>query len=78
MMADPQVAHNGTFIEYDHPTEGRLRTPGFPIRFSKTESRLFRGAPEVGEHTREILSAAGYADADIDDLVSKGVVNAAG
>jgi crotonobetainyl-CoA:carnitine CoA-transferase CaiB-like acyl-CoA transferase len=78
MMADPQVAHNGSFIEYDHPTEGRLRTPGFPIRFSKTESRLFRGAPEVGEHTREILSAAGYADADIDDLVSKGVVNAAG
>ena len=28
--------HNGTFVEYEHPTEGRVKTPGFPYRFSRT------------------------------------------
>ena len=27
---DPQVAHNGSFVTYDHPTEGTVTTPGFP------------------------------------------------
>ena len=45
LVADPQVAHNGTFVEYDHPTEGRVKTPGVPIRFSKTPSTVARGAP---------------------------------
>ena len=74
VVADPQVAHNGTFVEYDHPTEGRLRTPGFPIRFSKTAAAVVRGAPAVGEHSREILKSAGYSDSQVDDLVAKGVV----
>jgi crotonobetainyl-CoA:carnitine CoA-transferase CaiB-like acyl-CoA transferase len=78
MMKDPQVVHNGTFVEYDHPAEGRLKTPGFPIRFASTPSRVERGAPEVGEHSREILSAAGYDPARIEELVRKGVVNAGG
>lgn len=78
MMKDPQVVHNGTFIEYEHPTEGQLKTPGFPIRFGRTPARLERGAPGIGEHSREILSAAGYEEARIDDLIRKGVVNAAG
>ena len=77
MMRDPQVIHNGTFVEYDHSTEGRLKTPGFPIRFARTPARVERGAPSVGEHSRDILSAAGYDTARIDELVRKGVVNAA-
>ena len=77
MMRDPQVIHNGTFVEYEHSTEGRLKTPGFPIRFAKTPARVERGAPSVGEHSREILSDAGYDAARIDELVRKGIVNAA-
>ncbi|MFC5860639.1 CoA transferase [Agromyces flavus] len=48
---DAQIAHNGTFVEYDHPTEGRVKTPGFPYRFSRTPARIDRGAPLAGEHT---------------------------
>src|SRR3546814_20861193 len=29
LVEDPQVRHNGSFIEYDHPSEGRVKTPGF-------------------------------------------------
>ena len=64
-------------MEYDHPTEGRVRTPGFPIRFSRTPSRVERGAPLAGEHTREILAEAGYDPAAVDRLVAAGVVGEA-
>ncbi|WP_134682138.1 CaiB/BaiF CoA transferase family protein [Paracoccus ravus] len=74
LVADPQIAHNGTFIEYDHPTEGRVKTPGFPIRFSKSPSELRRGAPLTGQHTAEVLAAAGYDAARIEALITQGAV----
>ncbi len=74
LVNDPQIKHNGTFIEYDHPTEGRLKVPGFPIRFSRTPCGVERGAPLVGEHSRQIMKEAGLADDAIDALIESGVV----
>ncbi|MDP1729770.1 MAG: CoA transferase [Devosia sp.] len=74
LVADPQIAHNGTFVEYDHPTEGHVKTPGFPIRFSRTPSRVERGAPLAGQHTREVLREAGYDETRIEALLSAGAV----
>lgn len=76
LVDDPQIQHNGSFVEYDHPTEGRVKTPGFPIRFSKTPSTVERGAPLAGEHSREILKEAGYDEARIDRLLAQGVIAA--
>lgn len=74
LVEDEQIKHNGTFVDYDHPTEGRVKTPGFPIKFSKTPSTVERGAPVTGQHTQEILKEAGYDDAAIASLVADGVV----
>lgn len=74
LVKDEQILHNGTFVEYDHPTEGHVKTPGFPIRFSKTPSRVDRGAPVTGQHTREILAEAGFAADRIEQLLATGVV----
>ena len=74
LLADPQIAHNGTFVEYDHLTEGRIKTPGFPYKFSKTPAEVRRGAPLAGQHSREILRTAGYDDARIDALIAAGAV----
>ena len=74
LVSDPQVAHNGTFVTYDHPTEGRVTTPGFPIKFSKTPSQVDRGAPLAGEHSRQVLAEAGYDDAAIARLLASGAV----
>ncbi|OZI53395.1 CaiB/BaiF CoA transferase family protein [Bordetella genomosp. 4] len=63
LVADPQIAHNGTFVEYEHPTEGHVKTPGFPIRFTKTPARVERGAPLTGQHSAQILREYGF-DAD--------------
>ena len=74
LVEDEQVKHNGTFVEYDHPSEGHVKTPGFAIKFSKTPSTVDRGAPLAGEHTREVLSEAGYSASEIERLLSAGAV----
>lgn len=76
LVDDAQIKHNGTFVEYDHPTEGHVKTPGFPIKFSKTPSRVDRGAPLAGEHTRDVLREAGYDEAAIEALLASGAVSA--
>lgn len=75
LVADPQIAHNGTFVEYDHPTEGPVKTPGFAIKFSKTPSKVWRGAPRVGEHTDEILAETGFSVSEIKILSDAGAVH---
>lgn len=74
LVADPQIAHNGTFVEYDHPTEGHVKTPGFPIRFSRTPSEVRCGAPLTGQHSAEILREAGLGDAEIATLAEAGAI----
>jgi crotonobetainyl-CoA:carnitine CoA-transferase CaiB-like acyl-CoA transferase len=76
LVDDPQIAHNGTFIEYDHPTEGHIKTPGFPYRFSATPPRVDRGAPLVGEHSREVLTELGLSPERISELIESGAVAA--
>ena len=76
VISDPQVQHNGSLISYDHPTEGRVTTPGFPYKFSATPPGVRRGAPLTGEHTREILAELGWDDRAADGLAERGVVAA--
>jgi crotonobetainyl-CoA:carnitine CoA-transferase CaiB-like acyl-CoA transferase len=76
LVDDEQIRHNGTFIEYEHPTEGLVKTPGFPYRLSETPPRIDRGAPLAGEHTREILEELGLEAARVDELLRGGVVAA--
>ncbi|MFE0413957.1 CaiB/BaiF CoA transferase family protein [Streptomyces tendae] len=74
LVQDPQIRHNGTFVTYDHPTEGRVTVPGFPYKFSATPPRVDRGAPLIGEHTREVLTEAGLAEREIEELFATGAV----
>lgn len=74
LVQDPQIRHNGTFVTYDHPTEGRVTTPGFPYKFSATPPRVDRGAPLTGEHTREILAEVGLDEREIEELFASGAV----
>jgi crotonobetainyl-CoA:carnitine CoA-transferase CaiB-like acyl-CoA transferase len=46
-------------------------------RFEATPNEMRLGAPRLGEHTREVLREAGYADEAIEALLREGVVTAA-
>ncbi|MGW5385327.1 CaiB/BaiF CoA transferase family protein [Nocardia sp. NPDC003963] len=75
LQADPQVRHNRSFVEYDHPTEGTVVTPGFAFRLSKQTQEVYRPAPLNGEHTDEVLGELGLSPDRIDELESAGTVH---
>lgn len=71
MNEAPDHPHNqarGTFVRQD----GVLQPAPAP-RFDRTPSALPAKAPSTGEHTVELLAAAGYSLAEIDTLVNAGV-----
>jgi crotonobetainyl-CoA:carnitine CoA-transferase CaiB-like acyl-CoA transferase len=74
VLSDPQVAHNGSFVTYRHPTEGEVTTPGFAFRMSATPPAVDRPAPAAGEHTAEVLASLGLSAAEIQRLSDDGVV----
>jgi crotonobetainyl-CoA:carnitine CoA-transferase CaiB-like acyl-CoA transferase len=70
LVNDPQILHNETFVEYQHPTEGFVKTPGFPYKFSQTPAEVLRGAPQVGEDTIEVLAALDFSVTEIESLLN--------
>ncbi|MGH9346139.1 MAG: CaiB/BaiF CoA transferase family protein [Vicinamibacterales bacterium] len=74
VMRDPQVLARRMVLETDHPTLGRLRTLGSPLKMSATPPEPGRRAPLLGEHTQEVLGQAGYSDAEIEGLRGLGAI----
>jgi crotonobetainyl-CoA:carnitine CoA-transferase CaiB-like acyl-CoA transferase len=57
-----------------HPVEGRIKALATPVKLDETPAAVRRPAPLLGEHTDEILHAAGYGDTEIDDFRTRGVL----
>ena len=55
LLSDPHLASIDFFHEEDHPSEGRIRTIGIPVRFSRTPGSIRSPAPRMDEHRAEIL-----------------------
>lgn len=63
---DPQMIANEYVVDYDHPTWGKTKIVGVPVRLSKTPGNPKAPAPEFGEHTEMILTELlGYSWEDV-------------
>jgi crotonobetainyl-CoA:carnitine CoA-transferase CaiB-like acyl-CoA transferase len=76
VVADPQVAARGMIIEQDHPLLGKIRLPDLPFRFSDCDTSPRSVAPLLGQHNRDIAARLGYSSAQIDTMVTDGVLYA--
>ena len=67
LAEDEQLRANDYIIEFDDPRLGRLRLPGLAVQLSESPGQI-RPAPELGQHTEEVLESLGYSWEEIGRL----------
>ncbi|MEY3055495.1 MAG: hypothetical protein RLZZ614_16 [Bacteroidota bacterium] len=72
---DPQVIHNNTFVNIQHPKAGNLKVTNIPFTMSETPGAITRPSPMIGEHGPEILKELGYDEAAIETLLSEKIIS---
>ena len=78
MHADPQAIAREMIVSTRHPVAGDVKTIGLPVKFSETPGGVTRPAPVKGEHTREVLTQAGFSDDEIDKMLASGAAVSSG
>jgi formyl-CoA transferase len=74
IAADPHFAARG-MIEQVIAGDGEpLKVPGIVPKLSATPGAIRSPAPKLGEHTGEVLQAAGYSSEEISRLRKQGIV----
>jgi crotonobetainyl-CoA:carnitine CoA-transferase CaiB-like acyl-CoA transferase len=77
VFEDPQVRHREMAVEVDHPTAGRVRLPGIPVKFRGTPAAVRCPPPNVGQHTDEVLrEVLRLSPAAITELRASGALGA--
>ncbi|HEV2248955.1 MAG TPA: CoA transferase [Candidatus Limnocylindria bacterium] len=74
VFTDPTVRHLGLIAEVDHPTAGRVRAPGIPVRMDGTPPSVRTPPPLLGEHTAAVLAELGYGPDEIATLRKGGAL----
>jgi len=75
IFEDPHYQERENIVEVDHPRLGKVKIPGISPKFSETPGTIRQIAPDLGEHTEDILSNLLEMDADsIENLRKNGVI----
>ncbi len=74
VVADEGVWENDYFVEIKDDAGQSQRVVGTPIRMSETPLQPSAIAPDLGQHSEEILKEAGYSAADIEEFRTAGTV----
>lgn len=74
MWSDPHVEHLEMSRPVDHPTLGRMDVLRHATNMSGTPKMPYRAAPEIGEHTDEVLGEFGFSDDEIETMRKEHVV----
>ena len=74
VVADKGVWENDYFVEVKDAAGQSQRVVGTPIRMSETPLQPSAIAPDLGQHSEEILKEAGYSAADIEEFRTAGTV----
>lgn len=76
MVAHPQTAE--LFMTIPHERAGDIRTLAPAIRFSTQPQAPMASAPRLGQHSEQILTAAGYRSEVIEELAEGGAISLGG
>jgi formyl-CoA transferase len=73
-MSDEHYLARGMVQEMDHPKIGRMKTIGFPSKFSRTPSQIRKPAPLFAQHTDEVLGDMGLSAEELETLRAEGCI----
>lgn len=73
-MADEHYLARGMVEEMEHPVMGKMKTIGFPSKFSLTPSTIRSAAPLLAQHTDEVLEGLGFANDELSHLRTEGCI----
>jgi len=74
VIDDPQVVAREMLLDVDYPEKGKLKITRTPMTFSEMSPQIRLQAPQLGEHTNEVLKELGYTEAEINQLAHKGII----
>jgi crotonobetainyl-CoA:carnitine CoA-transferase CaiB-like acyl-CoA transferase len=65
-------------VEMEQPELGVVRLLGLPVKLTRTPGDATRPAPALGEHTAEVLDAAGFSPDEVAALIESGAAAGSG
>jgi crotonobetainyl-CoA:carnitine CoA-transferase CaiB-like acyl-CoA transferase len=75
VVDDPQLAHDGFWVELEHAEVGPIRQPGLAIQLSETPATFRRAAPCLGQHNVEVLGRElGLSPDELAELAAAGLI----
>lgn len=76
LLTDPHLLASGGLLEMELPEGGEVSLPALPITLDNDRPGLMLDPPRIGAHSLEILKSLGHSAERIEDLVSRGLVQA--
>jgi crotonobetainyl-CoA:carnitine CoA-transferase CaiB-like acyl-CoA transferase len=74
IFSHPQVLHRNMLMEMDHPTVGKIKSTGFPVKFLKEGPTIRNAPPALGDYTQPILRQLGFSQETISEWFDQGEV----
>ena len=74
ILKDEQAIVNNFYADIEHPIVGKARLLNSPVQFSDNPAKITHVAPQLGEHTEEVLLEHGYTWEDMEKLKEKGAI----
>jgi crotonobetainyl-CoA:carnitine CoA-transferase CaiB-like acyl-CoA transferase len=74
VAADPQAWENGFFADVEYEPGKTFKAIRSPVKFSESESTIRSIAPELGQHTEEILLGLGYTWDDLSEFKKESTI----
>ena len=74
ILQDEQAIENNFFTDIQHPIVGQARLLNSPVQFNEMPARIKHAAPQIGEHTEEVLLEYGYTWEDLEKFKKSGAI----